>query len=632
MDRNAAARALTSGVSAFGLLLMLCLGAYWNSLGNGFVGFDDSYLIERNLRLRPEAGSPFLTKPSKESSSKRRIILHRSLRLLTYALDYRLSGSDPFVYHLSNVLYHAAAAFMVFLMGRALLESPGAGLAAAALFALHPVQTESVAYLAGRRDILAGIFYAAGFHLFWLYRQRDRNAYLAAAVAVFLVGLTAKETLVTLPLLCLLYDLQRRPPAPWATRVAAAAVVPLLTVALIKLDWRPAQLLEYLRSSGLAGWLGGAPGPHAATAARIWLHAAKLLAYPGTLLADYSPDAFPASRSLWDPAGAAALALLLAAAEAARRFFRSNPVPVFLGLWTAVSFLPTGQILPYREVFAEHWLYIPSMGFCLLAGWLLQKLWRSGPRGRTLSGQIFLLACGLCAWRTIRRNGDWKDGVTLWSKTVAAAPRCARARHNLGYALQTAALERGDPALLDRAVDEYRRALALRPKAATWSNIGTTLRLRGLFAQAVAAQEAALALDPASPPAHYNLGLLYHFHLRDPVKAAQHYEKAIKFAPRLSEPRNNLGLILLQRGDVEKARVLFEAALERGPENTSALNNLGLIAVRDKDWAAAARHFHRAAALGSDPERLHFYMARLYEARGLARAARRERQRALLPR
>lgn len=497
------------------LLIAAVAATFANAIGNGFV-YDDQLLIvdDPAVRLPLSAGL--------------RGLHYRPLRTLSYRLDHAVAGMDPRAFHLSNVLYHGATAALVHALLGALGASPPAALAGALVFAVHPVQTDAVSYAAGRRDVLCGLFYALGVVAYLRWRRTGRAAALVLAALAYVLAILAKEMAVTLPLICVLIDRweRRRADAPSAATPRTARGLAFLG-ALAALGVL-ALVLAYgghvLHIATARPWHGGSFATNLATVARVWAKYAQLVVWPATLSADYSYDAFPVSTSLRDPRALASVVVLAGLAAVARARWRRGD-PIGLGLaWAAVALLPVSHLVPFRELLAEHYLYVPMMGIALVAAGLVDDAWARWPMRRAAVAAAVVVAIGALAARTIVRNRDWRDRVTLWSATVAVAPRCARAQYNLGQAY----FERS------RLADAERAWLA------------------------------AAALQPDDVETTRNLGMLYYRLGKGDVAAAK-IDAVIAARPEDGEARTLAGYIALDRGKPERAREYFDAALARLP-------------------------------------------------------------------
>ena len=302
--------------AAAGWVLLACIGLgfllYANSLGNEFV-FDDLPLIIDNALIKDignigkvigwESGDP----------------LYRPVRYVSYMLDYWLWGLKPAGYHVANILYHGIAGFILFLVLLELLGNRAAAVAGTVLFISHPVLTDSVTYISGRRDVLVGLFYLLSFYCFVRYRKEPRlwNAVLTGIF--FLLALGSKEMGITLPAVCLAYDFTLS--FTGQGRNAAGAVLGRVRQAaqdVVKKNWK-----LYLPLAVLAGiffyskiflyypslkssYYGGSAISNFATVVRIICYYIKLVLFPVVLHADYSYNAFDLSQSFleWRVLGA----------------------------------------------------------------------------------------------------------------------------------------------------------------------------------------------------------------------------------------------------------------------------------------------------------------------------------------
>ncbi|MCS6926954.1 MAG: tetratricopeptide repeat protein [Candidatus Binatia bacterium] len=511
------------------------VAVYANTLDNGFV-FDDYFMVVENeaIRLPPQEWWKIFAGEGRWVGS------YRPLRTLSYAVDYQLGGLEPFIYHLFNLVYHWTAAFLVFLVTLRLLPAGAApaatlpALGVALLWALHPVQTESVAYISGRRDILAGMFFVLAFYAFLRFRAarsgRARVGWVLLTGVAFLCAALAKESAFILPLVFFVYDYCREYDArggighnlgriAWQHRWLYGPLLALAGGAAWYYAPYWSVILAMQREAVVAVWT---------TVPRIWLHYVTVLLWPVTLNADYS-NAFPLSSSVWEwRTLAATMGVVLLFGVAVWWLKRGYRLPAFGVLWFVVTLLPVSHLLPHPELVAEHYLYLPSFGFCLLVGSALlrtetglqRELWAGGWRSRVGVGLCVVLLLGY-AVRTVVRNGDWQDEITLWRKTVETAPTSARAHHNLAVALSL----HGDLAAAEEA---FRRALAA---------------------------------DPTYGPAYTGLAELYlaSFKFDDALTAAQ---KGVELRPGRVWARWVLGLVYYQRGDYRQALPALQKVVE----------------------------------------------------------------------
>lgn len=579
------------------LLLGVVIGCvYYNALPNGFV-FDDYLIVVSNPILPKVAAQPWLAIfPG--------VLGYRPFRTLSYVLDFRLGGMNPWVFHFNNLLYHWITACLVFfvsfrvvrdLRGRvssntAIAEIPGwcwlAALCTALLWALHPIQTDAVTYISGRRDILSTLLFLVGFLAFLMIRMDGsvlstgrRVALLGTAFFAYMLGMASKEMAVTLPLVMFAYDFVREPllaeqqaqgRSPSGLFSQATSVVrkyrwlylPLFLGA-IAFTW---YAVFEIRPSKNWGWYGGSAVNNFLTVARIWVYYLSLLLYPHTLVADYT-GSFPVAQSVTDWRFLAPLGLLGMGGVLIFVALRRNQcVFAFASLWFAITLLPVSHIVPHHELLAEHYLYLPSIGFCLGLGYGVSRvlMWLAAREQKSLSvigrGAVFLsLFCVFILYgvRTIERNADWKNEMTFYTRLVADNPRSARARLGLG-------------SIYDRS---------------------------GMPRMAISHYHVGLVSSPSDPRLYINLGTAYQ-KLQMLKEAERAYLTALEIVPDDMRVQNNLGFLYVELGQYEKARAALERAelLSRG-KDSAVYANLGELHTAVGELPQAVQAYQKAVAL-----------------------------------
>jgi tetratricopeptide (TPR) repeat protein len=448
---------------------------------------------------------------------------------------------------------------------------------AACLFAVHPVHTDSVAYISGRRDILSTLFYLLGFYLFLLSRYRGKPGLLIGALVSYLLAISSKEMAVTLPVIFFLYDCTHNLPDEGSLlkrcSVSLKKVISrhgffyliFLTVAILFTCYK-----VFLKSpSTKMGFYGGDIFIQFLTVGKILVYYIKLLFYPVNLLADYSFNAFPLSQSIFEPVTFLSLLVLCALGVLAVKLLLINRLMAFAVIWFFVTLLPVCHIFPHHELLAEHYLYLPSFGFVLLMALILDQLltfdrWRYG------AYTVFALVLVLLSARTINRNYDWKDSFSIWSKTVETAPNCARALSNLGmeyYKLQD----------YTQAEQLYLRAIRIRPgQDKPYHNLGNLYRKKKDYGSALTMYQKAAQLNPESCT-HYNtLGHAYAMEKRYD-EALKAFERAIKCNPDYAEAYNNLGNVYRGLRETDRAITNYQKAIQLNPYYSDAYHNLAKV-------------------------------------------------------
>jgi Flp pilus assembly protein TadD len=562
------------------LFAVLASLVYANSLGNGFV-FDDTMLIAQAREVA--SPSQFLRRFEAElrspgARSTDQGISHRPVRNAALAVQYSLFGEAPQGYRAVNVLLHVLNSVLVFALLTALVGRRWPALYAALLFVVHPVHTESVAYVAGQRDVLFTVLYLSGFFSYVRYRETDRTIFLGLAGLAYLLGLLTKEMAITLPVICLAYDVFRLMPG------ATSAVAPPAGNA-VRQGWRAAVERSkwlYLGMGAILVFLllyfvvianpsqqrrlyGGGLGPTLLTSARIFVHYLKQMVVPLTLNAD-SYSAFQITRSLTDPRGWLALLLLGGVWYGLLRGLRADRWFTFGGLWFFATLLPVSQLVPHQELVAEHFLYLPSVGFSLAVGLLIER-GLTLPRAGRAVGAVVVIALLLLGVRTVLRNRDWKDDLTLWTKSAQDAPHSYWAHQRLGDAYKA----RGRYA---EAIQAYKTVQALTPGFATeYIAIGDCYRRMGDYEAAVDQFQRALMIAPNSVAGR--LGLVHAYLAMGLAgKAREVHEPIAPFLAKAARDLLEAGNARMAQGFASEAVMAYRDGLELDPFDPSL--HLGL--------------------------------------------------------
>lgn len=439
--------------------MALIVLVYGVSIGHQFVFDDTSLVVENELVQLP------LSRAHELLTSAVGGISYRPLRIFSYMVDYRIAGSlDPAVFHASNLVWHALTTVAVYALASLTVGSFGGALAAAALFAVHPLGSEAVVYVAGRRDLLCTLFVLLGL-LCWcrLLGARAPAASAASAraqvrgvagrsllvvgmVAFAILAMAAKEMAVVLPVLAVLLaiplrrDVRRADEASQAWSALGASVAALLGVGL----W----LYGGVIAASFAKAGDGALAPQPALSLHVLGRYLRLALWPSDLLADYRRFAFPMPLAPIDGAAIVAVAALaLVIACGAVLLWRGSIAGAGL-VWFVVALLPVAQIVPYGEIVSEHNAYLALVGLVLAAGRAVTLVARTRPRVMVAAVSALVAVLGV---RSHVRALDWRDSLTLWRATVATAPQSVRGQFNLAVAMIADGDLLGARPVLDRA-------------------------------------------------------------------------------------------------------------------------------------------------------------------------------------
>ncbi len=564
-------------VSAVVLYAVLTALVWGRTAGHGFV-WDDRYFIVTNTALRDGGFVPsYFTDISTMAGEGRGpdFAVFRPLRNISYLLDFEIAGLSPGWWHVHNLLLHLLNAVLVYLIAGRLLRNTFAAWIAGAVFLLHPVQSEAVAWVKCRDDLLSTAFVLGAFLLWLRWRPAwARPARILALAALYAAACLTKIQAVILPLLLAAAEFwMPRPEEPGgraARRQAAGTAAGLMALGLALLAWRHA----VIGHTAQAGYLAGSLWPTLLTMTRAGAQYIALLVFPLKLVADYS--GMEASTALTDPRVIGSVLLLAAAAAATLAARRRWAVATFGVVWAAVSLLPVSNLVAMMQFMAERFLYLPMAGFALAAAALFEALQRKRAALATALAGIVL---GLYGIRSFYRADVWRNDETLFAVTVRDTPETAvRARRNLVDHLLNAGRYREALPLARRLWESNRDNEALPPRArAEYAHhLGLALARTGKTDEGADLLRRAAALDPTYESPVMDLGVLEGEAGRA-NEALDHLNRARAIAPHNSEVLYNRGVAFQSLRRTGEAESSFREAIAAVP--TSPLAHKALAAL-----------------------------------------------------
>jgi tetratricopeptide (TPR) repeat protein len=652
------------------ILVGAVLLAYASVLSAEFVNYDDQAYVTENRRVSGglRAGNVAWALTAFEAGN------WHPLTWISHMADCEAYALRPRGHHATNLALHALASVLAFLVTRRLTGKTGPSAVVAGLFALHPLNVESVAWVSERKNVLSTVFWLLTMGAYASYARRPGpGRYLA--VALFLaLGLLAKPMVVTLPCVLLLLDVWplRRvvlgaPDTPARLRALVLEKLPLLGLSVLS------SLLTVgaQRAGGAVTSLDAIPLseriPNAVVAyvAYLW----KML-WPARLAVFYP---HPGAGLAWSRVALCALLLLLVSALVWRQASR-RPYLLVGWLWYLGTLVPViGIVQVGSQAMADRYAYVPLLGIFLMLAFLADEAAGGARRALGAAALLLLAVLGVLTARQARFWHDsrslfehalrvteknyvaetnlglvyakelrWEEAIASFRRALAIRPSHAEARANLGVALAKTGkvedaipqLERAlkiDPASslthanlglalrgrdMPRALEHMRRAVELKPDfMEARLNLGAALLDAGKADEAQAAFEAALEIDPGSAPAHLRLGSIYLERGR-PREAASHLEQALRLDPTLSAARNSLGVARLRDGHPDQAIPLFREVVKESPKDADAQANLGTALVRTGQGAEAEPHLRAALELKPDHAAAHTSLGALLARRG----------------
>ena len=635
-----APQARTSAAPLFpGLLLVAAtLAVYWPAIYCGFLNYDDPLYFTSNPQVLTglTPGNVVWAFTTTHASN------WHPLTWLSLMLDAELFGQSPIGPHVTNVLLHVANTVLVFLLFRRITAATWRSALVAALFALHPLHVESVAWVTERKDVLSAFF---GLLSLWAYvrfveasrvQRPEFKVFFALSLVTFALGLMSKPVLVMLPLVMLLLDwwpLRRVTGDGWQVtgaeeRLAGTLASPALSEVRgadsVTLSHQPSTVIQLIFEKWpflglsiiscvvtfIAQQKGGAVAALTSYSlpervGNAFVSCARYLGktfWPAALATPYPhPGHWPAGLVLF------AAGLFIVLSVAAVRWRQKLPFAPVGWFWFVGMLIPViGLIQVGDQSMADRYTYLPLIGVFLLLVWGLGEACR---RWRMMKPPVVFLAAFMlaaCVWQTRQQLGYWQDSGTLFRHALAVTENNYVAENELGTWLagqgqiaeamdcyrRSLQIKPGNVDAIydlgnafarlgdwDNAIADYRRALEIAPNQAdVLNNLGFALAAKQQFAEAIASFNAALTLNPDSVGAHNNLATLL-FRQHRFDQAEQHYREALRLSPDNPQIHANLGDTLVRLGRIPEAVKCYQEALRLRPDDVGIKAKLQALGV-----------------------------------------------------
>ncbi len=643
-------RWLVTGVCIF--LAAITFVVFGQTLRYEFVSFDDNLYVYEN----PAVQKGLTWEGFRWALTYGEIGHWHPLTWLSHMLDCQFYGLNPGGHHLTNILLHTATTILLFLVLRrmtSLRPDKGVGATAppagalwrsafvAAVFAIHPLRVESVAWVAERKDVLSGLFFMLTL---WAYTRyaldvtsdkcqvtradstpspatRHPSRFYCLVLLFFTLGLLSKNMLVTMPFVLLLLDywpLNRLSSfTPQVLLRLVAEKIPLLVLTVgscvatalapekVTTDKLP---FELRMENAVVSYI-----------TYLWqmVHPSGLACvYPNPT--NYLP--------LWQVAGA--LGLLLAISGAVFAFRRTHPQLVVGWLWYLGMMVPViGVVQISYYAHADRYTYLPQIGLYVLLTWAVADLCAGWRHRRLVLGGLAAVILAALIFCARAQTAYWRNSESLWTHTLACTADNYVAHNNLGNALP-------QTDKMDEAIIQYQTALQIKPDyAEACYNLGNALFKKGMVDEAIAHYQTALQINPGYAEAHNNLGYAllktgnvdeaiaqYQmalqikpdyayacYNLGDALfqkgkvdEAIVHYQKALQINPNIAKVHNNLGNALLQKGRVDEAIAQYQTALQINPDYAGTCYNLGNALLQKGRVDEAITYFQKALQIKPD--------------------------------
>ena len=567
------------------LLVAASLAVYLRALGHDFlVNWDDPEYVTANAMIRG------LTLPHvRQAFTTFHFSNYAPLHLISYMIDYELGGLKPAGFILTNILLHTVNGLASYFLLVKLSGRRFAAFLAAAIFLLHPVQVESVVWVAERKNLLAMTFFLLALHGWAAWREQERGrGYYLGALAAFVCALLTKSVAVVLPPALLLYDSCFVPETGWRKRLT-----PLLPFVLFALLFAVLAFFSHAPEfgGGRTPFHGGSAWATFLTMLPVMASYVGLLLWPTRLSAVYDP----VIRTAPDGTVLAAALLVAAGLGCALFLWRRRRDLFFWGAISVICLLPVMQIVPIDTLMNDRYLYFPMLGAAALVVFGFSSLVEACPRpvqrGAATLAVLVITALAALAWG---RVAVWQNSVTLWSDAVMKAPGSKVASFSLAGAF-TQSGGMGTAAECFFAGEAFRRA--------------------GYPEKALPAYERGLFYDPLHRDILFNVALV-HLERWDSAAAFPYLERLVQAHPRSGEGYAALALADILAGRGEAGEAALAGALRRGIVSAEGMRLMGDVYLRLFRFDEARRWYTAAVARGPEDGAGHYRLSQLAAVQG----------------
>ena len=549
------------------LLAVSVFAVFWPALKGEFINYDDPAYVSSNIDVQ----HGFTLESVKWAFTTGHASNWHPLTWLSHTLDYSLYGDHPWGHHLTNLIFHATNAILLFLLLNAMTGAMWRSAVVAVLFALHPLRVESVAWISERKDVLSTFFFMLTLWTYLRYVQRKTlNPQLSTinytlSLLFFTLGLLSKPMLVTLPCVLLLLDLWPLNRLKLFTLHSSLSTVfekiPFLLLALASsvitfLVQRKGGAVSALDSLSISARFENAFVAYIRYLAKTFWPAKLSVLYP-----------HPGHWPMWQVIGAIIILLLITAAAVWR--LRQQPY-IFVGwFWFVGILIPAiGIIQVGIQSMADRYSYVPIIGVFIIAVWGLADILTPKPWGKKFLTGIAAVAVIICCILTPIQVSYWHDSESIFLHAVAVTDKNYLAYNNLGFFFS-------NKGKIKEAIEFYKESLKIEPNYEdALNNMGYALAALGQYQEAIPYYIKALTKNKKLTEAHNNLGnALSNVGQLD--AAIHEYEIALEENPKHADAHNNYGIALAMKGRIDEAIKHFQLAVQYKENYSSAHSNLG---------------------------------------------------------
>jgi tetratricopeptide (TPR) repeat protein len=569
------------------VLAVITLAVYMQAGNHQFVNYDDYAYVTKN----PHVVNGITGNNIEWAFTSVEASNWHPITWLSHMADVQLYGMNPRGHHLTNVAIHIVSSLLLLLFLFRLTGSLWKSSFVAALFALHPLHVESVAWIAERKDVLSAFFWFLTLIFYAEYVLKRKRALYLLALFFFVLGLMSKPMLVTLPVIMLLIDFwplnRYRHEEKQGLRQLSRRVLALVKEKFLFFAFSIISCAVTIYAQHKGGAMSSLD------VITFWLRIENALisyvkyigktVWPHDLAVLYL---FSLSLPLWQVIGS--MLLLLIVSGATIRLRHRHPYLAVGWFWFLVTLVPViGLIHVGNQSMADRYTYIPLTGLFIMAAWGVPDLTK-GVRHRAdilaLLASAVIIASAALTWQQL---GYWRDDISLYRHALQVTSGNYVIHLNLGSALA----ERGD---IETAIHEYREAIQIHPNYSdAHYELGIVLAVKGAMDAAIHEFQDAIRINRKNTAAHYNLGLAF-VSKGNLDEAVKEFHRAIQESPNNTAAHYDLGLALVEKGNLDAAIQEFHETIRINPNDTKAHNNLGIVLAEKSEVGSAIQEFQEA--------------------------------------
>jgi tetratricopeptide (TPR) repeat protein len=575
------------------IFTLICFVVFLPALKGKILNWDDPIILDQASINIMDLGHV------KKIFTQTVISTYNPLTVLSFALEYKFFQHNSFIYHLDNLLLHIWVTVLIFLFGKKLRLSSTVSFLAALLFAIHPMHVESVSWITERKDVLYSVFYMLALNSYVSFLRFNKRRFYARSILWGCLSMLAKPMAVSLPLILLLLD--------WFyekedVRKCLVQKIPFLLYVLP---------IVYLTQMHTYNVFQTNEHPIHAVLIFIWTFSFYIFhfIFPITLIPLYQT---PEPISFSNPIYLSSFLILVLTCIVLFRF-RKNKWLIFSFMFflCSIFFMFRFDKMTNLAVVADRYMYLPSVGFCLLAGIGGEKFLNARKNAALC---VFLIISILFAGKTFQQTKIWNDSLTLWNYVIKQEPALPVAYNNRGYCNQL----NGD---LTHALADYQKAVELSPEYVNaLNNLGSIYFAQKNYKQALELINRSLQIDPRHATSYYNKGALFE-EIKQYDFAFIAYSEAIEYDPDLISAYQGRVNMLLRRNEPNAALSDLNRILSLKPNHIGALTIRGSLYARQKKYDLALKDYADALNINNRTANVYLNRSFVYREQGMKQLA-----------